>query len=190
MRIFTLFIPWKLFTNVQDLQNKERSSFARLQKHCCWAERVDWQYVWKRHCNATVFSELNELMLNVKSALLVWAAAAVCANCAIIPLRLHAQCAKAMSCKTVNLSSSYIPCSNSNHISVKCGALCHDPCNTVTHSHSVFPKTSGFHNCVKTVSKDVSNRVFICQQLLCTGLRSKNNSTHELEIPIAPAILF
>ena len=72
---------------------------------------------------------------------------------------------------------------------VECCALCHDPCNTVTHSHSVFPKTSGFHNCVKTVSKDVSNRVFICQQLLYTGLRSKNHSTHELDISIAPAIL-
>ena len=82
-----------------------------------------------------------------------------------------------------------IPCSNSNLISAKCGALCHDPCNTVTYSHSVFPKTSGFHNCVKTVSKDVSNRVFICQQLLYTSLRSKNHSTHELDISIAPAIL-
>ena len=163
-------MPWKLFTNVQDLQNKERSSFARLQKNCCWAERVDWQYVWKRHCNCFLWTQWN----HVKNVL-VWAA--VCDNCAIIPLRLHSV---QRPCHTkLSICPVPIPCSNSNHISAKCGALCHDPCNTVTHSHSVFPKTSGFHNCVKTVSKDVSNRVFICQQLLCTSLWSKNLLTHE-----------
>ena len=69
-------MPWKLFINVQDLQNKERSSFARLQKHCCWAERVDWQYVWKRHCNCFLWTQWN----HVKNAL-VWAASSMWQLC-------------------------------------------------------------------------------------------------------------